>query len=998
MRNFLVAGLMVGMIFSGFVGSAGAEASVPSCDLFSVGDRVEVYKSLSINVRSAAGTTSSVLGSQTSGAIGKVVAGPVTMSGFCWFNVNFDSGVDGWAAGSNLKTSATTNVVPNTNTPTTVACQNFSIGDKVFARRDLNVRRTPSIFGTVLFSLRGGDSGKIIAGPERKDGYCWWNIDFNNTPDGWVADANITLLSNDSTQTTNVVDQSTFTNINQCIKFAVGDPFRTLDAVRFRAAPNIPVNPFTQNNIIQTVPKGMRGWVESGPSFGQSYCWWKFKTVTGLAGWAVGNYFEKVTEPTVIEGGPRGTVTVVAPVLGEEWNSSKARTVRWTNPTLPVGFVLDEIILTIMNGDAEIKRVVISPFLNSYVWDDFSGLAVGNYRVRVTYHQRANYDLGEGDRLSGLSVWGESGVFKFSNTTIVNPPVDGVACGDVNKSGAVDLTDAGAIINYIFQGTAMPAGIKKSDVDGSGGVTISDAVYISNFLAGTGARPWCGEGEKPVVPPIITTTNLAPTLEVVWGGSENFNTSALSVSIVEGSYGYYRFRAQDPEHKPISCAVNWGDGNIESCTTYDMNSGGGVASGLHTYKVAGTYSFLVTVTDDRGAKATRSLEVVVRKQTINPPANTTGTPPIIPPVIPPTQNGTFKVEAVNPEFTVNVNLPNSAAEITIPHTNRIGFRYNVVSGVFPVQYSYDWGDGLVKTGSILASYPSIGDFHSYTKSGVFNVLIKLTDASGATFSKSVRVLANGDWARTAPCGDINGDLVVNETDATLIKDYVMGSYVPPQSVWKLDVDGTGMVTLSDSIYLINYFKIGGPVPKCLRPTNLIADESLNSPTKVIVGRSNTWNLAHMASAVKPVTFTINWGDGTANSSVVSIDGTARVLAHTFANTGKFTLTLTAVDSIGVGATKTLVVEVVADSTALLPVRPAMIGDRVKVNTAPYNYSLAVFGTKFGGEYIKSKPVGSLGTTIDGPYLSSVTKLTTWKVRWDDGLEGWSYDGGLEKIQ
>lgn len=994
-KKFLVNALMVGMIFSGFVGSARAEAPTPSCDSFVIGSKVEVYKSLSINVRSAAGTASAVLGSQATGALGKIVAGPVNASGFCWLNVNFDSGVDGWVAGSNLRVSTASNVVPNTNTPTTITCKNFSIGDRIFAKRDLNVRRAPSIFGTVVFDLMTGGAGKIVAGPEKKEGYCWWSVDFDNTPDGWVADANMDLLPNNTNQATNVVDQSTFTNINQCTKFATGDPFRTLDAVRFRMTPSVPLNPFTSNNIVQTVPKGTRGWVEGGPSFGQSYCWWKFKTVLGLTGWAVGNYFEKVSEPTVIQDGPRGTVTVLTPSTGEEWSVAKSRAVNWSDPILPAGFVLDEIILSIMSGDTEIKKAVISPQLNSYVWSDYSGLTAGSYRMRVTYHQRASYDLGEGNRLSGLSVWGESGVFKFVESTTINPPVDGVACGDVNKSGKVDLTDAGAIINYIFQGTAMPAGVKKADVDGSGGVTIADASYISNFLAGTGPKPWCGEGERPVLPPVITPTNLPPTLELVLGGSENLNTNAPSVSIVVGSYGYYRFRAQDPEGKPIACAVNWGDGNIESCTTYDMNYGGGVASGLHTYKSAGTYAFSVTVTDDRGAKATRSTEVSVRQQDTNPPTNTTGTPPVIPPV----QNGTFKVEAVvNPEFTVNVNLGTSGSEVAIPYTNRIGFRYNVISGTFPVQYSYDWGDGSVKTGSILASYPSIGDFHSYAKSGVFNVSIKFTDATGATFSKNVRIAVTGDWASSAPCGDINGDLVINEADASLINNYVTGAYVPPQSVWKLDTDGNGIVTLSDSVYLINYFKLGGPAPKCLRPANLIADVSLNSPTKVVVGKSNTWNLAHMASAVKPVTFTINWGDGTANSSVVSTDGTARFLAHTFTSAGKFTLTLTAVDSVGVGATKTLVVEVVADSSALVPVRPSAIGNRVRVNTAPYGYSLAVFGTKFGSEYITSKSVGILGSVTDGPYFSSATKLTTWKVKWDDGSEGWSYEGGLEKIQ
>lgn len=78
---------------------------------FTLGDRVEVSPAANptVNVRDAA--NGNVLGTQTPGTQGAIVGGPVWGGGYWWWQVDFDSGVDGWVAEAYLsKQNALTNV------------------------------------------------------------------------------------------------------------------------------------------------------------------------------------------------------------------------------------------------------------------------------------------------------------------------------------------------------------------------------------------------------------------------------------------------------------------------------------------------------------------------------------------------------------------------------------------------------------------------------------------------------------------------------------------------------------------------------------------------------------------------------------------------------------------------------------------------------------------------------------------------------------------------
>jgi hypothetical protein len=89
---------------------APAPTPTPIVDALQVGDRVQVITN-KLSVRSGPSTKASRLGTQRYGALGTIIAGPTVANGYTWWNVNYDSGVDGWSAGVYLK-KATLAIIP----------------------------------------------------------------------------------------------------------------------------------------------------------------------------------------------------------------------------------------------------------------------------------------------------------------------------------------------------------------------------------------------------------------------------------------------------------------------------------------------------------------------------------------------------------------------------------------------------------------------------------------------------------------------------------------------------------------------------------------------------------------------------------------------------------------------------------------------------------------------------------------------------------------------
>ena len=76
-----------------------------STPIIMVGGRVKVTSKL--NVRKTPSLKSKLLGIQPAGALGTVIGGPVSADGYIWWNINFDSGKDGWSVQNYLIPIAT---------------------------------------------------------------------------------------------------------------------------------------------------------------------------------------------------------------------------------------------------------------------------------------------------------------------------------------------------------------------------------------------------------------------------------------------------------------------------------------------------------------------------------------------------------------------------------------------------------------------------------------------------------------------------------------------------------------------------------------------------------------------------------------------------------------------------------------------------------------------------------------------------------------------------
>jgi nitrous oxidase accessory protein NosD len=62
-------------------------------------------------------------------------------------------------------------------------------------------------------------------------------------------------------------------------------------------------------------------------------------------------------------------------------------------------------------------------------------------------------------------------------------------CGDVDRTGSVDIDDVVYLIGYVFSGGPAPSPIESGDVDCSGGIDIDDIVYLVNFIFSGGPEP-----------------------------------------------------------------------------------------------------------------------------------------------------------------------------------------------------------------------------------------------------------------------------------------------------------------------------------------------------------------------------------------------------------------------------------------------------------------------------------------------------------------------------
>ncbi len=153
---------------------------------FKINDRVSMTKNVNVRTSGLISATT-LIGTNPLGSTGTLTAGPTqSADGIIWFNVNFDTGFDGWVGADNYLKVVTPTPVP---TPT----------PNVTTTATLNVRSTAG--GTLLGTQPSGATG--ITSPSTQvtlSGTTWIYVNFTTGLDGYVS---ATYLTGSGVSTTN---------------------------------------------------------------------------------------------------------------------------------------------------------------------------------------------------------------------------------------------------------------------------------------------------------------------------------------------------------------------------------------------------------------------------------------------------------------------------------------------------------------------------------------------------------------------------------------------------------------------------------------------------------------------------------------------------------------------------------------------------------------------------------------------------------------------------
>jgi hypothetical protein len=145
-----------------------------------IGSRIETIRST--NVRITGALTATLLGTQPTGSKGTIIAGPVVESGITWWQVDYDTGVDGWSGADNF--------ILGTDQPPPAG---FAVGKRIETIRSTNVRASGALTATLLGTQATGSKGTITAGSVIESGIIWWQVDYDTGVDGWSGEDNFKL-------------------------------------------------------------------------------------------------------------------------------------------------------------------------------------------------------------------------------------------------------------------------------------------------------------------------------------------------------------------------------------------------------------------------------------------------------------------------------------------------------------------------------------------------------------------------------------------------------------------------------------------------------------------------------------------------------------------------------------------------------------------------------------------------------------------------------------
>ena len=356
----------------------------------------------------------------------------------------------------------------------------------------------------------------------------------------------------------------------------------------------------------------------------------------------------------------------------------------------------------------------------------------------------------------------------------------------------------------------------------------------------------------------VVVNNVAPTITEIVGSTE----------VSEGEEVNYTAIASDPGSDTLTYSWNFGDGTTalgESVT--------------HIFADNGNYTITLTVTDDDGASASSTLDVLVNN-----------------------------VAPVITSFTGD-------SEIDEGDTASFGVVASD-SGEDTLTYAWDFGDG---SETVLGENAE----HLFVNNGLYDVSVTVTDSDGAAVTQSLTITVNN----VTPVIDPWQDETSNEgetisfnasfsdpgiLDSHTVKwDFGDGSAtisetIAPNQQTTYNLEQTHTYT-DDGIYTVTLTVTdddGGVTVNTMTVTvNNTAPviSSLTGDTDVDEGQVANFSAIASDAGEDTLTYTWNFGDG--NSA------TGTDVTHTFSDNGNYTVTLTVADDDGGETTSTLNVTV-----------------------------------------------------------------------------------------
>jgi uncharacterized protein YgiM (DUF1202 family) len=268
------------------VETTGGGTPPPTSGKFQVNDTFRVTETM--NLRSAATTSGSVVSTMTVGTTGTVIGGPTSANGYIWWNVRLTSGTTGWAVENWLTET------DGGGTPPPPAGK-FQVNDTFRVTQTTNLRSSGTTSGSVVSTMTVGTTGTVLGGPTSANGYTWWNVRLSNGTTGWCIENWLVETTGGGTPPP-----------------TGGGMFENGDAIRVTERANLRTGAGTSNSVITTLQVGQTGTVIGGPTNNGGFIWWNVQTSAGT-GWVI--------EDVLVEGGgttpppacglPAGTVVRV---------------------------------------------------------------------------------------------------------------------------------------------------------------------------------------------------------------------------------------------------------------------------------------------------------------------------------------------------------------------------------------------------------------------------------------------------------------------------------------------------------------------------------------------------------------------------------------------------------------------------------------------------------------------------------------------------------------